>query len=205
MDVMNLVAKELACVRGGRTVFQDLSFSVSAGSGLLLRGPNGSGKTSLLRTIAGLIPRAAGTLMLDGGDPDATVPEQCHFIGHQNGIKRALTVAENLDFWCRYLGGRTITDALDRLHLSDLADIPAGYLSAGQSRRLGLARLVAAHRPLWLLDEPSVSLDTASCGILADIMREHIAAGGIVAASTHADLGLAFDQTLTLGKVVSGP
>lgn len=197
---MQLIARNLTCVRGGRTVFEDLSLAVDGGTGLLLRGPNGAGKTSLLRTLAGFLRQAGGTIALEGSDPETPLSEQCHYVGHLNGVKRALTVAENLAFWSRYLAGGGIAAGLERLRLSELADIPAGYLSAGQSRRLALARLVVAARPVWLLDEPSVSLDDASRALLADLMRGHLAGGGIIAAATHADLGAAFDQTLVLGQ-----
>ncbi|RME96927.1 MAG: heme ABC exporter ATP-binding protein CcmA, partial [Alphaproteobacteria bacterium] len=138
---MKLTARNLALERGGRTLFEGLSFTVPAGSGLLLRGANGAGKSSLLRALAGFLPVREGTIRLEGGAEDLPVGEQCHYVGHLNGIKRALAVRENLEFWGRYLGDGDVGAALDSFRLAALADVPAGLLSAGQSRRLGLARL----------------------------------------------------------------
>lgn len=196
---MRLIGENLACVRGGRTVFEDLSLGVVGGEGLVLRGPNGSGKTSLLRMLAGFLHPAEGSITLDGGDDEASVGEQAHYVGHLNGVKRALTVAENLRFWGAYLGGGSVDDSLERLNLAPLRDIPAGLLSAGQARRLGLARLHLVPRPLWLLDEPSVSLDAASQAILAGLIRDHLACGGLVLAATHVPLGLELAHELVLG------
>ena len=197
---MKLIAENLACERGGRRVFSNLAFTLERGQGLQLTGPNGAGKSSLLRLIAGFLPPAAGRLDLEGGADDLGLGEQCHFVGHLNGIKRALSVAENAAFWADYLGGGAIAAGLERLALGELRDIPAGLLSAGQARRLGLVRLAVAERPLWLLDEPSVSLDAASRDILAGLMRDHLAKGGLIMAATHVPLGIDFAGVLTLGE-----
>lgn len=197
---MRLEAHDLTCVRGGRTVFEGLTLLAETGKGVQLSGPNGAGKSSLLRMLAGYIRPAAGSIVLEGGAPDTPVGEQCHFVGHLNGVKKALTVAENLHFWAGYLGGGDVDRALTTFALDALARFPAGLLSAGQARRLGLARLALVHRPVWLLDEPSVSLDAASRKILAGLIRDHLKEGGIVVAATHAPLGLKFARELKLGR-----
>jgi heme exporter protein A len=197
---MRLEAHDLTCVRGGRTVFEGLTLHAEAGKGVSLTGPNGAGKSSLLRMLAGYISPAAGKIALEGGAPDTPVGEQCHFVGHLNGVKKALTVAENLHFWAGYLGGGGVDRALGTFALDALARFPAGLLSAGQARRLGLARLALVHRPVWLLDEPSVSLDAASRNILAGLIRDHLKDGGIVVAATHAPLGVKFARELKLGR-----
>lgn len=200
---MRLVVEGLVASRGGRRVLANVSFTLAAGEAMLLTGPNGSGKTTLLRSIAGFLPPDAGRIVLEGLAPDAEPAEHMHAIGHQNGVKASLTVEENFSFWAAFLGGsRAAADrerALDRLALMALAHIPAGYLSAGQKRRLGLARLLAAPRPLWLLDEPTVSLDAASVGLVVGLVREHVAGGGLVIAATHVPLGLAGARELRLG------
>src|SRR5262249_7500796 len=158
-----LRGSDLACERGGRMVFSGLSFAVDAGEALLVRGPNGAGKSSLLRAVAGLVQLTAGELALEGGDDEATIGEQAHYLGHQDALKPSLTVAENLDSWARYLdGGAAVAPALDAVGLGAIAHLPAAYLSAGQRRRLSIARLVAVARPLWLLDEPTTALDAAA-------------------------------------------
>ena len=202
---MQLVIDNLTVNRGERRVLEGLSFKLAPGEGLLLTGPNGAGKTTLLRTIAGFLQPDAGTVRLEGVDEPEEVGPRCHMIGHQNGIKPSLTVAENLTFWARYLGaGDTIEPALQRMTLTEIDDLPAGYLSAGQKRRLGLARLLVAKRPLWLLDEPTVSLDAASTSMLAAIIAEHIAGGGMAIAATHIPLGVSAMQELRLGASVGG-
>lgn len=191
----------LAVLRDGRRVLHDVSFSIGAGEALVLRGPNGAGKTTLLRTIAGYMPPEAGHVRLDGAPPDAPIGEHCHYVGHLNAVKAQLTVTENLDFWRRYLGGTTVSDldvVLERLGLDGIADVAAAYLSAGQKRRLALARLLVAQRLVWLLDEPTVSLDAEGTATLAAMMGEHCAGGGLVIAATHIDLGVATARELRL-------
>lgn len=200
---MDLIGSDLSCVRGQREIFAGLDFRAAGGEALLLVGPNGAGKSSLLRLIAGLVHRAAGTLTLDGGDPELTVPEQAHYLGHQDALKTSLSVTENLAFWVDFLGGDRgrIDAALDAVALAEIADLPAGYLSAGQRRRLSIARLVAVDRPVWLLDEPTAALDVASQARLAGLMKAHLAGGGIVVAATHGPLGLDDTRELRLGEV----
>ena len=196
---MQLIAENLTVRRGNREVLTNLSFQLGTGEGLLLTGPNGAGKTTLIRTIAGLLPPDSGTVRLTGAEDETDIGAQCHLIGHQNGIKASLTVAENLRFWAEFLGGEASIDpTLERLNLASIDDLPAGYLSAGQKRRLGLARLLVAKRPIWLLDEPTVSLDAASTALLGEIVAGHIAEGGMAIAATHIPLGIAAMRELRL-------
>jgi len=193
--VIRLSAHDLGCVRGGREVFEGVNFTVAAGEALAVTGRNGAGKTTLLRLIAGLLEPAHGRLELTGGAGEATLAEQAHYLGHRDALKPALSVLENLQFWGAYLGDKDASiaaglTALEAVALDGLAGLPAAYLSAGQRRRLAIARLVAAPRPIWLLDEPTAALDTASQERLADLMRSHLAGGGIIVAATHGPLGL---------------
>ena len=192
---VQLAAENLVIERGGRTIVNGASFVVRPGEALILTGANGAGKTTLLRALAGFLPLAAGSVRLDPDGGDTTLAEQAHAIGHANAVKSNLTVAENVHFWARFLGGgdgaAARTDrALQAFALEDLAEFPASFLSAGQKRRLGLARLLAAPRPIWLLDEPTVSLDAASAARLAAVVNAHTGSGGIVIAATHLPLGL---------------
>jgi len=204
---MRLVADKLAVARGNRTILAGLSFELEAGDSLVLTGPNGAGKTTLIRTLAGLIPPAAGDLWLDGGEPDQSLGEASHYVGHLNAIKSILTVAENVGFWSRFCGGAAPQRdaALAAFGLSQLADIPAAYLSAGQKRRLGLARLLLAPRPLWLLDEPTAALDAAAEAALAAAVAGHLAAGGVVVAATHQPLPWRNQRQLRLEPAAPGP
>jgi heme exporter protein A len=197
---MRLKADGLACTRGGREVFHGLSFSLAAGEAMVVTGRNGAGKSSLLRMIAGLVRISAGRLEFDGGAPDMSLAEQCHYLGHQDAMKPALSVGENLRFWTSFLGAnRAVGPALDAVDLRLLAGLPAAYLSAGQRRRLSIARLVAAPRPIWLLDEPTSSLDTPSQKKLTELMSSHLSGGGMIVAAAHGPIGLERVRELKLG------
>lgn len=198
---MQLTADNLTCVRGGRRVFADLSFTVAGGEALVVTGRNGAGKSSLLRMIAGLVSIAAGRLTLAGGEAEATVGEQAHYLGHHDALKTSLSVSENLAFWVEYLGGQrgAVAAALETVGLAPLAGLPAAYLSAGQRRRLSIARLAAIERPLWLLDEPTSALDLQSQERLAALMQGHLGKGGLIVAATHGPIGLATSRELKLG------
>jgi heme exporter protein A len=198
---MRLMGADIAIERGGRRLFSNLSFEVASGEALIVSGPNGAGKSSLLRAIFGLLRLGAGAVLLEGGDAERSVGEQTHYLGHADALKGALTAGQNLDFWSTMLGGQSASPntretspssgaALEQLGLGHVVDLPVHALSAGQKRRVALARLLVAYRPLWLLDEPTSALDAAAQLRLADIMRSHLAGGGIVVAATHAPLGL---------------
>ena len=187
---MVIKVRNLAVARGGVTVLQDLSFRVDPGQALVLRGPNGSGKTTLLRTLAGLQPAVAG-------DIDC-LPDAVAYAAHADGLKSSLTVAENLGFWAAIYGGPAIDRAVQAMDLVPLTRRRAGELSAGQKRRLGLARLLVTGRPLWLLDEPTVSLDVASVALFAGVVRQHLADGGAAIIATHVDLSLPEARVLDL-------
>jgi len=198
---MQLRADDLACDRGGRSVFRGLNFSLAAGEAMVVTGRNGAGKSSLLRVVAGLVRIAAGHLTLDGGEPDAPIAEQAHYLGHQDALKPSLTVSENLQFWTEFFGaGRhAVEAALNTVDLSPLAGLHAAYLSAGQRRRLSIARLVGVPRPIWLLDEPTSALDAPSQKRLAELMRDHLAGGGMIVAAAHGPIGLERARELKLG------
>jgi heme exporter protein A len=199
---MRLNVTALACRRGHKAIFSGIGFSVGSGDALLLLGPNGAGKSSLLRIIAGLLRPTAGQIVLEGADQERTIAEQAHYLGHQDALKPALSIAENLRFWMQFLGaepGLAPPEALAAVGLIELADLPASYLSAGQRRRLSLARLLCAKRPIWLLDEPSSALDANGQERLLSVMHAHLGEGGIILAATHAPLGLAQPQVLRLG------
>ena len=200
---MRLRAWDLTIERGGRRLFAGLSFEAGEGSALLVTGPNGAGKTSLLRALCGFLPAQSGGFALEGVDSERTVGEQAHYLGHADAVKGALTAGENLAFWAGALGGDSSESArraaLARLGLAHAIDFPARLLSAGQKRRVALARLLIAHRPLWLLDEPTTTLDAAAQSAFAGIMDAHLRGGGIIVAATHASLGLPDAQELRLG------
>lgn len=199
---MRLLAENVCVDRGGRRIVERVDFALSDGQALILSGPNGAGKSTLLRAIAGLLPLAAGALTLDGEAEE--IAAALHYVGHAEGMKPALTVRENLDFWSSFLsrdaaGRLAAADALDAFGLAHVIDIPAGYLSAGQKRRVALARLLVAPRPIWLLDEPTTALDVRAQAALAAVMAHHRAGGGMVLAATHSPVGLDSAAELKLG------
>lgn len=206
---MSFEIDNLACWRGGREVFRDISFACGRGDVVLLRGPNGAGKSTLLRVVSGLLPPSAGDVRLDGvslsGDR-AVLQEQIVYAGHQDAVKTALSVKQNLHLWAGIFNVETsgIDDLLARFDLARIADRPVAQCSAGQKRRLGLARLPLLGRRLWLLDEPTVSLDASATALVAGLIRDHAADGGIVIAATHIDLGLAETKLLELKGERSG-
>jgi heme exporter protein A len=196
---MRLMVEDVRCVRGGRLVLAGVGARLEAGRALLVTGPNGAGKSTLLRAIAGLLRLEAGSISLVGGDAERSVGEQAHFVGHLDAVKAALSVAENLVFWRDMLGGEgDVGAALDALGLGRLLELPASVLSAGQRRRLALARLLVAPRPLWLLDEPTTALDAASQEKFAGLVNAHLAGGGLAVVATHADTGIGPADTLEL-------
>lgn len=213
---MKLTVENLSVNRGGRKVIQDLSFGVRAGEALIVKGTNGSGKTTLLRALAGFLKPESGRMQVCGlGQKDndvATLAELSHYVGHLNAVKASQTVLETLEFYSGFFEPYAtdtehearIDTALDRFQLSVLASVPCGYLSAGQKRRLGLARLLCVPRPIWLLDEPTTSLDQKSSATLSEIIKDHVANSGLVVAATHLDLGLDNAEVLQLGAEVRG-
>jgi len=199
---MRLRGSDLTCVRGGREVFRGLAFTVEAGEALVVTGPNGAGKSSLLRMVAGLVRPQQGQLELEDGDPELSISEHVHYLGHQDALKPSLSVRENLGFWAALLGGggEKSEVALAAVGLAGLAPLPATYLSAGQRRRLAVARLMAVERPIWLLDEPTSTLDAAAQTILADLMRAHLAGRGLILVASHGPIGLDGVKELRLGQ-----
>jgi heme exporter protein A len=176
-----LTVTDLTIARGGVPVLEGLSLTLAPGEVLLLRGPNGIGKTTLLRTLAGLQPALTGMVEV--------APDSIAYAAHADGLKATLTVAENLGFWAGIYGTGSIDAAMRAFDVAHLRDRLAQNLSAGQKRRLGLARLLVTGRPIWALDEPTVSLDAASVALFAQAVRAHVAAGGAALIATHIDLG----------------
>jgi heme exporter protein A len=204
---MRLTAVDLHCHRGGRDVFSGVGFAVGPGEALIVTGRNGAGKSSLLRTVAGLVRLTRGRFELEGGDPELSIAEQAHYLGHQDALKPALSVGENLAFWAGFFGAPNpdLVQALDAVGLAALIRLPAAYLSAGQRRRLSIARLIAVKRPLWLLDEPTSTLDVSAQDRLAGLMQAHLAEGGLILAATHGPVGLANAKELRLEHAPASP
>ena len=194
---MRLVAEGLSAKRGEDLIFQDISFEIAGGAALVVKGPNGSGKSTLLRVLAGLLPAHSGTAkLLAAAQPVERVGEAAHYLGHRNAMKRELTVEENLSFWKSFFGdfaggaGLSIPEAVEAVGLGGIAHLPFGYLSAGQQRRMAMAKLLVAWRPVWILDEPTAALDAAAEAMFAGLVTAHLARGGIAIAATHQPLGL---------------
>jgi heme exporter protein A len=189
---MRLSGRGVRCVRGGQEIFSGLDFEASSGEALAVIGANGTGKTSLLRMIAGLLTVADGSIDLEGGEAELTLPEQAHYLGHRDALKPAMSVLENLAFWRDFLGGETFDAATSvaAVGLDHAIHLPAAYLSAGQRRRLSIARLLVVRRPVWLLDEPTNALDTSGQAMFAALMGDHLSRGGLIIAATHAPLGI---------------
>jgi heme exporter protein A len=189
---MRLSGRGVRCIRGGREVFSGLDFDASAGEALAVTGPNGSGKTSLLRLIAGLLTISGGSIAFDG-DSELTLAEQAHYLGHRDALKPSLSVLENLTFWRDFLGGAAFDagESLAAVGLDHAVQLPAAFLSAGQRRRLSIARLLTVRRPIWLLDEPTSALDALGQTMFAALMEDHLERGGLIIAATHAPLGIA--------------
>ena len=190
---MRLIVSELACERGGRVLFSGMGFAVESGGAALLTGPNGAGKTSLLSILAGLSKSLSGEARLEDAEgEEADLSEEAHLIGHRDGLKSQLLVSENLGFSQAMLGSPSLSPkaALAALGLEHVLDLPCAYLSAGQRRRVALARLLVSRRPLWLLDEPTAALDSASRTLLTRLLGDHLAEGGLLVAATHEPLGI---------------
>lgn len=192
IDRAGLAVDRLAVDRGGRPILRDLSFHLEPGTAIAVTGSNGVGKSTLLRALVGLLPKAGGTvtLRLQGVPGLAELPEHTHYLGHGNGLKTALTASENVRFFADWGGGGKPDDALASVGLGHVGHLPVNILSAGQRRRVAIAGLLAARRPLWLLDEPATALDAASEGMLAGLLRAHLARSGMIVAAIHGPLGL---------------
>lgn len=193
-----LTVSNLAARRGGDRIFSGIDFALHRGESLVLTGRNGTGKSTLLRVVAGLLPADEGSATVTlSGTKVPRAAEACHYLGHRNAMKRELTVEENLAFWKSFMGdapggsGLDIDAGAGELGLAELLHLPFGYLSAGQQRRMAMAKLLVAWRPVWLLDEPTAALDRQSEALFARIMTGYLARGGIVVAATHQELGLA--------------
>lgn len=203
---MKLTVENLSVRKGEDLLFMNISLMLTSGESLLLTGKNGTGKSTLLRTIAGLLPPETGTITLSGLGVDSEVraSEACHYLGHRNAMKADLTVFENLTFWKSFLGnfigGNSITieEAAEIVRLTAITHLPYGYLSAGQQRRFAMAKVLISWRPIWLLDEPTAALDKESEKLFAEIMQKHLDKGGMIIAATHQPLGFECTNTIEM-------
>lgn len=201
---MRFEADALSARRGEDLLFRDISFTLSDGEALVVTGPNGSGKSTLLRVLAGLLPQEAGTVRFVDGGEDRPAREACHYLGHRNAMKRELTVEENLTFWAEFMAkdgaapGLDIDEAAEAVGLAGITHLPFGYLSAGQQRRMAMAKLLVAHRPVWILDEPTAALDVKADQMFAGLCQAHLAEGGMLIAATHQPLGIENVKTLVM-------
>ena len=200
-----LTVSKLAARRGDDRIFSGVDFVLHGGESLVLTGRNGTGKSTLIRVIAGLLPADAGTIRVAVSGADIPrAAEAMHYLGHRNAMKRELSVEENLAFWKSFMGdfeggsGPGVEAAAEELGLAELLHLPFGYLSAGQQRRMAMAKLLVAWRPVWLLDEPTAALDRQSEGLFGRIMKAHLARGGIIVAATHQELGLEHAKRLEM-------
>ena len=194
---MRLIADNLSAKRGDSFIFQGLSFEVAERTALVVTVPNGSGKSTLLRVVAGLLAADTGQVRITGTtELIGRASEACHYLGHRNAMKRELTVRENLSFWQSYMGafenraGITVEEAAEKVGLAGITHLPFGYLSAGQQRRMAIAKLLVTWRPVWLLDEPTAALDVSADDMFAGLVKAHLNSGGIVIAATHQPLGI---------------
>ena len=195
---MRLLAENLSARRGEDLIFTDISFDLGAGESLVLTGRNGSGKSTLLRVVAGLLHPETGRVVWtsESSESGMLAAEACHYLGHRNAMKAELTVFENLSFWNDFLGdaedGKGISpgEAAEAVGLGGIIHLPFGYLSAGQQRRMAFAKLLVAHRPVWILDEPTAALDVSAEGVFTELIKAHLGQGGILLAATHQPLGL---------------
>lgn len=207
------MATNLGVERGERRIVSGVSFTLGTGEALVVTGENGSGKSTLLRAIAGLLPCAQGGIQFEGRrngggaadiDEDARLGEYCHYLGHQNGLKAALSVEENLTFWQKFYGANHaaqnmgVEEALETVGMAHVLDIPAGYLSTGMKRRVAIAKLLLSERPVWIVDEPTAGLDAQSTKMFTDIASDFCKGGGILIAATHLPLGLKKTQKLEI-------
>ena len=202
---MRIDARDIAVVRGEDVVLSGLSFAMSSTEALIIRGANGSGKSTLLRAVAGLLPLESGSFDVSDAAEfgEASLPELCHYLGHENAMKPGQTLGENLDFWQKFAGQAhcPVDEALELVGLGGLYDIPYAHLSTGQRRRGAIARLLVSYRPVWLLDEPTSGLDAASEEQFAALMAAHLEDEGIIIAATHVPLGLPESRILDLSPV----
>ena len=208
---IRLRVESLSAKRGEDLIFHNISFVLAAGEALIVTGPNGSGKSTLLRVLAGLLAPESGTVRLDDTSADIGHPrELCHYLGHRNAMKHELTVEENLSFWKSFMddsvggSGIGIEEAAEALGLGGISHLPFGYLSAGQQRRMAMAKLLVAYRPVWILDEPTAALDAAADRLFVGLVERHLGAGGVVVAATHQPWGGAARELVMTGVVGVG-